>query len=106
MARTDVPMSVRRLIVEIDLAGLNVTSFCRQHGISTWFFYELRRRHRRGEGLEARSRAPPRVANPTSRDLGGGVGGLRQELVDAGLDAGPASIWWHLQQRVGTAPSE
>src|SRR3954447_20955789 len=106
MARTDVPMSVRRLIVEIDLAGLNVTSFCRQHGISTWFFYELRRRHRRGESIEARSRAPHRVANRTSSDLEDVIVGLRKELVDAGLDAGPASIWWHLQQRVGTAPSE
>ncbi len=37
-------MSVRRLIVEVDLAGLNVTEFCRRHGVSTWFFYQLRKR--------------------------------------------------------------
>ena len=37
-------MSVRRLIVSVDMEGLNVSEFCRQHGISRWSFYELRRR--------------------------------------------------------------
>ena len=99
-------MSVRRLIVEVDLDGLNVTRFCKQHGISTWFFYELRRRHGRGESIEPRSRAPRRVANRTPSDVEDLIVGLRKELHDAGLDAGPASIWWHLQQRTGSGPSE
>ena len=38
-------MSVRRLVVEVELDGLNVTEFCREHGISTWFFYQLRKRY-------------------------------------------------------------
>ncbi|MPZ54280.1 MAG: helix-turn-helix domain-containing protein, partial [Acidimicrobiia bacterium] len=63
----DIPMSVRRLIVEVDLDGLNVTEFCRQHGVSTWFFYQLRKRYAaEGEaGLEPRSRAARTVANRT-----------------------------------------
>ena len=53
-------MSVRRAIVEVDTRGLNVTEFCRQHGVSTWFFWDLRRRHaREGDAaLEPKSRAP------------------------------------------------
>ena len=38
-------MSVRRLIVEVDTPSLNVTEFCAQHGVSTWFFWDLRRRY-------------------------------------------------------------
>ena len=60
-------MSVRRLIVEVDPQGLNVTEFCGEHGISTWFFYQLRKRFAaEGEAaLESRSRAPRTVANRT-----------------------------------------
>jgi hypothetical protein len=38
MAGRDVPMSLRRLIVEVDTDGLNVVGFCAEHGVSTWFF--------------------------------------------------------------------
>jgi hypothetical protein len=106
MAKRDVPMSVRRLIVEVDVAGLNVTKFCVQPGVSTWFFYELRRRHARGESIEPRSRAPRQVANRTPGEVEDVIVGLRKELLDAGLDAGPATIWWHLQDRAGVVPSE
>ena len=94
-------MSVRRLIVEVDLGGLNVRLFCREHGVSTWFFYDLRRRHARDGDrvLEPGSRAPRRVANRTSAEVENAVVALRKELDDAGLDAGPATIHWHLQAR-------
>ena len=104
-------MSVRRLIVEVELDGLNVTEFCRQHGISTWFFYQLRRRYAaEGEaGLEPRSRAPKTVANRTSVWVEDLIVDLRKELNDSGLDAGAATIWSHLAGRLpdGVAvPSE
>jgi hypothetical protein len=53
-------MSLRRMIDELDTSGLNVTQFCREHGVSTWFFWDLRRRHA-AEGdaaLEPRSLRP------------------------------------------------
>src|SRR5690348_5249739 len=101
MAGRDVPMSVRRLIVEIDVDGLNVRQFCREHGISTWFFYDLRRRYARDgdAALEPRSRAPRRVANRISDDVEDAIVALRKELRDEGLDAGPATIRWHLLAR-------
>jgi transposase InsO family protein len=109
MTGRDVPMSVRRLVVEVDAEDLNVTRFCAQHGISTWFFYDLRRRYAAGglAALEPRSRAPHRVANRTSSDVEDAIVALRKELTDAGLDAGPATIAFHLAARgIEPRPSE
>lgn len=104
-------MSVRRLIAEADVEGLNVTEFCVQHGVSRWFFYELRRRHAaEGEaGLEARSRAPKTVANRTPSWIEDLIVEKRKELVDAGWDAGAATIWSYLHDEFGSdtdVPSE
>jgi Integrase core domain/Homeodomain-like domain len=91
-------MSLRRLIVEVDTEELNVRQFCAQHGISTWFFYDLRRRFVAGgwSAIEPRSRAPRRVANRTSDAVEDAIVALRKELTERGLDAGPATIAFHL----------
>ncbi len=95
-------MSVRRLIVEVDVDGLNVTEFCAQHGVSTWLFYQLRKRYAvEGEAaLRPRSRAAKTVANRTPGWIEDVIVELRKELVDGGLDAGAATIWSHLQRRL------
>lgn len=91
-------MSVRRLIVEVDTKDLNVKEFCREHGVSREFFYDLRRQHKiEGDAaLVPRSRAPRRVANRTPPDVEDRIVRARKELADAGLDAGPGSVWSHL----------
>lgn len=104
-------MSVRRLIAEAELVELNVTEFCAQHGVSTWFFYQLRKRYaEEGEaGLESRSRAPKRVANRTPDWVEDVVVDLRKKLGDGGWDNGAATIWTHLHEELpaGTPiPSE
>jgi transposase InsO family protein len=104
-------MSIRRAIVEVDRGGLNVTEFCRTHGVSTWFFYDLRRRWvREGDAvLEAKSRAPHAVRNRTPECVEELIVGLRKELGSDGLDAGPATIRYHLAGRLPAAviaPSE
>lgn len=95
-------MSVRRLIAEVDVEGLNVTEFCAQHGISRWSFYEQRRRFEvEGEaGLEPRSRAPKTVANRVSLEVEDVIVAERKRLEEQGLDAGPATIWCHLPARL------
>lgn len=100
-------MGVRRLIVEVDVDGLNVSEFCRQHGVSTWFFYDLRRRWRL-EGavaLELKSRAPKRVWNKTAADVEDLVVVTRKELRDRGLDYGPEEVAAALVGRVARPPS-
>ena len=100
-------MSIRRTIVESDPATFNVTRFCADHGMSTWFFWDLRRRHR-VEGdvvLEAKSRAPHAVRNKTSAAVEDEIVAKRKELVEDGWDAGPATIAFHLHDLAGL-PSE
>ncbi len=99
-----VPMSVRRAIAELVVSdGLNVSAFCREHGISRDRFYTIRRRFvAEGEvGLEPRSRAPRRVPNRTSVLVEDLVVSIRKDLTEQGLDAGAETIRWHLL-RVGS----
>lgn len=102
-------MSVKRTIVSIDAGSLNVSEFCRSHGISRWLFYDLRRRYRvEGDAaLEPKSRAPRTVANKTPAAVEDLIVELRKELVDQGWDAGPGSIRDRLCQLLaGEVPSE
>lgn len=107
----EVPMSIKRLIVEADLSTVNVRQFCAQHGVSKSRFYELRRAYaERGEGaLEAASRAPRRVANRTPDEVEDQIVRLRKDLTELGVDAGPATIQFHLGQALpegAVCPSE
>lgn len=103
-------MSVRRLIVEVDLDGLNVTEFCRVHGVSTWLFYQLRKRYAvEGEaGLKPRSRAAKTVANRTPAWIEELIVEKRKDLDDGGWDAGAATIWSQLNKTLSPelVPSE
>lgn len=101
-------MGVRRAIVEVDVSTVNVSEFCRQHGVSRWTFYEVRARHAvEGDAaLEPRSRAPRRVANRTGVDVEDLVVAARKQLADDGLDCGAATIRFHLLAAGVRAPSE
>lgn len=100
-------MSLRRAIVEVNTRELNVTEFCRLHGVSTWFFWELRRRYAvEGDAvLTPKSRAPHHPAGRTPAGVEDAIVAKRKELDDAGLDCGPASIAFHLRDLPGL-PSE
>jgi transposase InsO family protein len=105
----DIPMSVRRLIADVDVKKLNVTKFCKEHGIGRSSFYEIRKRvDVEGEsGLELRSRAPDTVANKTPVVVEDRIVELRKSLADDGLDNGAATIWWHLtEEECEQVPSE
>lgn len=79
------------------------------YGVSRSWVYELVARYR-SEGdaaFEPRSRRPNRSPNATPSDVIDLIVTLRDELVVAGLDAGPATIRWHLahHHRVDIATS-
>jgi transposase InsO family protein len=100
-------MSLRLTIVEVDTTKLNVTEFCAQHNVSTWFFWDLRRKYAIGglAAIEPKSRAPRQVANKTPVEIEDAIVAMRKELDDAGLDAGPATIAFHLRA-LDALPSE
>ncbi len=87
-----------KLAAAVSDSSLNVAEFCREQGISRSTFYKWRKRFR-GEGLaglEERSRKPktagPRMAAATENR----IVELRKSLSEEGLDAGPATIRFHL----------
>lgn len=96
-------MAIRRTVVEIDPSTVNVTAFCRGHGISTWFFWDLRRRFaEEGESaLVPRSRAAGTVVNRCPADIEDVIVAKRKELDEAGLDSGSATIAFHLRDLAG-----
>lgn len=99
-------MTIRRAILECEPSTFNVTQFCKDHGVSTWFFWDLRRRHRAGDDVsEPKSRAAHVVANKTSVSVEEAIVTERKRLTEAGLDAGPASIASYLGALAGL-PSE
>src|SRR5437763_3650608 len=109
MAGRDVARSLRRLIVEVRVEDLNVRAFCAEHQVSTWFFYDLRRRFARGgwAAIEPRGRAPHRVANRTPDAVEDRIVEFRKELTGLGFDAGPATIAYYLEAaKVVPLPSE
>ena len=107
VAREAVPMSLRREIVELDpkSMSMSVVEFCGRHNVSTWFFYDLRRRFAvDGEAaLAAKSRAPKVVANRTGSDMEDEIVRARKELADQGYDCGSESIFDRLRD-MGLAP--
>lgn len=98
-------MSLRLLVAQVDVEGLNVRRFCAEHGISTWWFYELRRRFAAEglAGLDPRSRAPHQVANRTPAEVEERIVAARKLLEELGDDAGPGSIHARLS-RDGVSP--
>jgi transposase InsO family protein len=97
-----------RIAVAAD--DVNVSAFCREHGISRETFYVWRRRFKAGgvDGLEPRSRAPLSSPQRIGVDLEEAIVALRKELDEFGADSGPGTIQWHLgrQRRWRVIPSE
>ncbi|WP_336924212.1 DDE-type integrase/transposase/recombinase, partial [Aquipuribacter sp. SD81] len=101
-------MSKARLVLTAaTVEKRSVAEISATYGVSRSWVYELLARHRR-EGdaaFTARSRRPRTIANATPADVVDLIVRLRKELTDTGLDAGPATIAWHLQQHHGHAVS-
>ena len=90
-----------RLVAAVTGSEINVAAFCREHGISRDTFYRWRNRYRDEGlvGLERRSSAPRTSPARSSIETEDVVVALRKELEEGGLDAGAATIQWHLGRR-------
>lgn len=92
-------MSKHRVAVLKVVSGqLSVTAAAAECHLSRGHLQRLLARYRQTglDGLEPRSRRPHTSPHAVPPGLRGRIVSLRQELVAAGLDAGPATIAWHL----------
>ena len=101
MSQSSRPNSLSQVIVLSLLHdGLTPTQASLRFGVSRQWIYQLLARYRAGglEALEPGSRRPksnPRALTAEQRDE---IIRLRRDLLSQGLDAGAASIAWHLGQ--------
>ena len=111
MADRVVGVDVRALVVAWpDDAGRGaVARFCREHGVSRSWFYDVRRRALTEPVTQAmlpRSRQhAARHSQCVPLEVEELAVRLRKELADQGLDHGPVTVRWHLQKMGLPAPA-
>ena len=101
-------MSKHRVaVLKVVSAKLSVTAAALESGISRGHLHRLLRRYRDAglEAVEPRSRRPRTSPGRTPDAVRDRIIGLRIELTARGLDAGPATIAWHLGRQGLPAPS-
>ncbi len=78
--------------------GRSVAEVARAHGVSRSWLYELLARYRDqgAEGLRPQSRRPRSSPTRVSAEMEEEIVTLRKALADEGLDAGAATIHYHL----------
>lgn len=94
-------MSRARLVITaITKQGLTQAEAARTYGLSPGWVSRLMTRHRlEGDAaFEPRSRRPHTTPGAVPEEVVDLIVRLRKELSDAGLDAGPETIAWHLAQ--------
>lgn len=86
------------IILVIVEGGLSISEAVSRFGISRrWIFKLLARYRAEGlTGLQTKSRRPQSNPSQTSQSIKEEVLRLRHQLHTQGLDAGPESIWNHL----------
>ncbi len=94
-------MSKARVIVlSVVHQGLSKTEAARRFGVSRQWVHALVARYEAEglDGLEPRSRRPHTVPRATPEPVAERIRQLRRQLAADGLDAGPVTIAWHLEQ--------
>jgi transposase InsO family protein len=101
-------MSLARLVVTaIYVEGRSKSEVAREYRVSRRWVQKLAARYEaEGEaGLEPRSRRPRSSPHRIGPELEAEIVALRKALAGEGLDAGAATIAFHLAQRHGSAPA-
>lgn len=104
MADRVVPVDVRAAVVTWpeDAPRGSVAAFCRAHGVSRSWFYEVRARARSEPGIAVLQPRPRVSTGRHAQAIQIAVEDLavqiRKDLADQGLDHGPVTVRWHLQQ--------
>jgi len=97
----------RVAVLKVVSKQLTVSAAAAEYGISRQHLHRLLARYQEGglDAVEPRSRAPHTNPHRTTDEVTDRVLQLRQQLTANGLDAGPVTIGWHLEQEGLTAPS-
>jgi transposase InsO family protein len=97
----------RVAVLQVVSDQLSVTQAAVEYGFSRRHLHRLLARYREGglEALEPRSRRPKTTPIATPRDVRERVIELRVQLTVDGLDAGPHTIAWHLEQEGRKPPA-
>ena len=101
-------MELARYVVEaVVLEGRSYREVARSHGVSKSYVGKLVGRFREGgyEAIAPRSRAAKTIPHRTPEDLEDEIVALRKELTELGVDAGAATIAYHLSTRHDHVPS-
>jgi transposase InsO family protein len=101
-------MSMARLVITaVVVEGRSRSGVARDYGVSRRWVQKLVARYAaEGEtAFEPRSRRPRASPHRTPAVVEDEIVALRKTLEGQGLDAGAATIGWHLQQRHGQAPA-
>jgi transposase InsO family protein len=101
-------MDLARYVVDaVVLEGRGYREVARAHGVSKSWVGKLVGRYRQGgyEAIAPRSRAPRRIPHRTPAALEDEICALRKELTELGVDAGAATIAYHLGRRHQSVPS-
>jgi transposase InsO family protein len=101
-------MDMGRFLIETHLrTGRPIKELAAAHDVSaSWLFKLLRRYRLEGpEGLEARSRRPVRSPTRIADLFEDEIVAIHKALADDGLDAGAATVHYHLAQRHRQPPS-
>jgi transposase InsO family protein len=97
----------RVAVLQVVSNQLSVTAAAAEYGISRRHLHRLLARYRDGglDALEPRSRRPKTTPIATPEPVRARVIELRRQLTADGLDAGPVTIAWHLEQEGLRAPA-
>jgi transposase InsO family protein len=97
----------RVAVLQVVSQQLSATQAAAEYGFSRRHLHRLLRRYRDGglDALEPRSRRPRTNPGQTSEEVRERVVALRGQLSGQGLDAGPVTIAWHLEQAGLRVPS-
>lgn len=101
-------MSKNRVaVLKVVSKQLTVSAAADEYGMSRQHLHRLLARYREGglDAVEPRSRAPHTSPHRVTEAVTDRIVRLRQELVANGLDAGPVTIAWHLEQENLAVPS-
>jgi transposase InsO family protein len=101
-------MDMGRFLIETHLrTGRPIKELAAAHDVSAGWLFKLLRRYRLEgpAGLEPRSRRPHRSPSRIADVYEDEIVAVHKALADDGLDAGAATIHFHLSQRYDTAPS-